>query len=79
MTEQTVDYFGLQDQPKLYNSFRPEYPVNLIDFVIGKTMSRRNLSGNFLDRFQTNGKCAIDLACGTSLFTRKLSSKFEKV
>ena len=79
MTDQTVDYFGLQDQPKLYNSFRPEYPDNLINFVIAKTMSRHNLSGKFLDSFQTNGKCALDLACGTGLFTRKLSSKFEKV
>ena len=42
-------------------------------------MSRRNLSGEFLNSFQTNGKSALDLACGTSLFMRKLSSKFEKV
>ena len=74
------DVYGFQNQSKLYDDIRPEYPAELIDYVIDYVNSRR--AASFLennDRGPTINSRALDIACGTGLFTRKLAPYFKEV
>ena len=74
------DVYGFQNQSKLYDDIRPEYPAELIDYVIDYVTSRR--AASFLennDRGPIINSRALDIACGTGLFTRKLAPYFKEV
>ncbi|XP_075251125.1 uncharacterized protein LOC142343235 isoform X2 [Convolutriloba macropyga] len=74
-----ADYYGFKNQSTLFNTFRPDYPSKLIEYIIDY-QDNRSKDQKILkpDGGVCFNSCALDLACGTGLFTRKLAPFFRQ-
>ena len=70
--------YGFKNQSFLYDRFRPQYPDKLVNYVIDYVTSKEKPINTSADRGRMNS-CALDIACGTGLFTRKLAPFFKMV
>ncbi|XP_075256372.1 putative methyltransferase DDB_G0268948 [Convolutriloba macropyga] len=73
------DLFGFDGQSKLYDSFRPNYPAQLVDYVINSVQKLHTNAGDDGASKGTQEACAIDVACGTGLFARQIAPFFKTV
>ena len=73
----TDDVYGFFDkQSEIYNNFRPEYPDEILDYILEATAATTSSS---LGHLRTANSAAVDIACGTGCFTRKLAPFFNRV
>ena len=70
--------YGFKNQSFLYDRFRPQYPDKLVNYVIDYVTSKEKPINTSADRGRMNS-CALDIACGTGLFTSKLAPFFKMV
>ena len=78
MENSKQDLYGFKDQSIVYDRFRPDYPQELVNYVIDYVSSKQKTRVTSADRCLMNS-CALDIACGTGLFTRKLAPFFKNV
>ena len=90
MTELGKDYFGFPNQSEAYDNFRPSYPQQIVDEIIAvccrkvanwneeSILLSGTVSQNLCGKTLTD-MCAIDIGCGTGLFTRMIAPYFGKV
>ena len=74
----TTDFYGFKNLSVLYNNFRPEYPDRLIEYIIDDVKSRQRAPPSLGKDQAPVISCALDIACGTGLFTRKLAPFFKR-
>ncbi|XP_075249883.1 uncharacterized protein LOC142342443 isoform X3 [Convolutriloba macropyga] len=74
----TTDFYGFKNLSVLYNNFRPEYPDRLLDYIIDDVKSRQKAPPSLGIDPTPVISCALDIACGTGLFTRKLAPFFKR-
>ncbi len=66
--EQGKDYFGYQGQAESYNKYRPQYPKEFIDVVVGPE-TLKDLRKN---------EVHIDIATGTGFLVKHFSNTFKR-
>ena len=72
------DLYGFENQSIVYDNFRPDYPEKLVNYINDYVTSKTKLIKTAADSGCMNS-CALDIACGTGLFTRKLAPFFKDV
>ena len=72
----TDDVYGFFDkQSEIYNNFRPEYPDEILDYILDAIADTASSSFGHL---RTINGSAVDIACGTGCFARKLAPFFNR-
>ena len=72
--------FNDKELSQLYATIRPSYPQYVVDQIISKCCERWGFKGTDKNGISGLNKCcAIDVGCGTGIFTRMLAPYFGKV